>query len=350
MSDQLQMFVPGTCTVIRSVISSQASAGGVSRSSSQDGQKTAPPGPAPAHAKASPVLAKAKDLTTLAANSGTTLCGLSASADLSESLANRLRQRLGTAGSIEYSQTWKLKATPAGRRYWAHTASALRTAGSDSTGAPWPTPDAQLMNDGASYEHHMERMERLKAKHNNGNGAGLPLAISAQTAAPWPTPNTPSGGRSADPETMDATGKTLDGKKHTASLEHAVKFSSWPTPRSEDGEQTGAHRGVPDTLNMASPWATPAARDYRSNEASQEHHAKRAAHSRGKPLSEEAHQLTSGPPQSGTPAETVKRGESPKLNPAFSAWLMGYPMAWTLAGLKAAFRSRKAKSKEGFRS
>ena len=49
---------------------------------------------------------------------------------LTLSLANRLRERLGSDGSIEYSQTWRMKVTPAGRRYWAHTASGRRTSGS----------------------------------------------------------------------------------------------------------------------------------------------------------------------------------------------------------------------------
>jgi hypothetical protein len=39
-------------------------------------------------------------------------------------------------------------------------------------------------------------------------------------------------------EKMDATGRTLDGRKHTASLEHAVKFAGWPTPGSNEGGAT----------------------------------------------------------------------------------------------------------------
>jgi hypothetical protein len=39
-------------------------------------------------------------------------------------------------------------------------------------------------------------------------------------------------------------------------------------------------------------------------------------------------------------AGTEKPGESLRLNPAFSGWLMGYPRAWTLTGLKAHFRLR----------
>ena len=52
----------------------------------------------------------------------------------------------------------------------------------------------------------------------------------------WPTPATPSGGRSVSIETMDATGRTTDGRKHTASLEHAVKCAGWGTPTAQDAK------------------------------------------------------------------------------------------------------------------
>ena len=65
----------------------------------------------------------------------------SASADLSTSLASRLRAQLGTDGSILYRQTWKQRTTPSGALYWEHTASALRTSDSDCIG--WLTPRAR---------------------------------------------------------------------------------------------------------------------------------------------------------------------------------------------------------------
>jgi hypothetical protein len=62
--------------------------------------------------------------------------------------------------------------------------------------------------------------------------------------AAWPTPCTPNGGRSVSTEVMDATGMTLDGKKHTASLEHAVKFAG-PVRLTASGEMlTGLDAGM----------------------------------------------------------------------------------------------------------
>jgi hypothetical protein len=51
--------------------------------------------------------------------------------------------------------------------------------------ATWPTPDANVMNDGESPETWHARRETLKAKGINGNGAGIPLTVAAVS---WPTP------------------------------------------------------------------------------------------------------------------------------------------------------------------
>jgi hypothetical protein len=88
-------------------------------------------------------------------------------------------------------------------------------------------------------------------------------------------------------EKMDATGRTTDGKKHTASLEHAVKFAAWPTPCQQDGPHGGPGQGtdrLPVAADLAA-WPTPAARDWRSAANSDENQAKREAQQRGKPLS-----------------------------------------------------------------
>jgi hypothetical protein len=49
----------------------------------------------------------------------------------------------------------------------------------------WPTPSASLPNDGEAPNTWLERRERVREKHNNGNGMGMPLAIAAKV---WPTP------------------------------------------------------------------------------------------------------------------------------------------------------------------
>jgi hypothetical protein len=48
------------------------------------------------------------------------------SSELSEAVGQRLREML-PSGSMEYQQTWKLRATPLGRQFWAHMESVPRT-------------------------------------------------------------------------------------------------------------------------------------------------------------------------------------------------------------------------------
>jgi hypothetical protein len=105
-------------------------------------------------------------------------------------------------------------------------------------------------------------------------------------------------------EKMDATGRTEDGKKHTASWEHAVKFSGWATPIVQDIRHSGlSEHSKHDKLVYMS-------------------------------------QQVSGPPQSGTPAETGKQGGY-RLNPMFSLYLQGYPLSWGISGFLAAISLKR---------
>ena len=215
-------------------------------------------------------------------------CGLrghlsSPSAALEQSLVSRLKRRLDGAGSTLFSLTWKRKATPAGRPYYQLAASARRT--SETEFGSWPTPDAGAFNVGQSLETWQARITALKAKGINGNGAGTPLAMAAQMAA-WPTPKVSSGDYQYD----------QNGDK-ILNLSGAAKLAAW---------------------------ASPQARDYRSESVSPEKRAEQMAQPRGKPLSEEAVTFLSGPTSSGSPAATARPGQ---LNPDFSRWLMGYSAA-----------------------
>ena len=50
----------------------------------------------------------------------------------------------------------------------------------------WPTVAAMMPNDSEDPHKWLARAEQLKAKHNNGNGAGMPLAVAVKLSQ-WPT-------------------------------------------------------------------------------------------------------------------------------------------------------------------
>ena len=323
MSNQMNLPLSPSAT------SSPALEDGRSPSDSLGGPTTAPSGPAPALANLSARQAKALGLLT-SGTYGQHGFTSSSSIALAWSLANRLKQRLSIDGSILFKLTWKALVTPLGRSYFLLRASGHRT---------------------------------------SDRGCGS-----------WPTPNIPNGGRSVSIQKMSTTGRTLDGRRHTVSLEHVARFATW---------------------------ASPSTRDFKSNEGSPEFYAKRQGQTRGKPLSEQAHQLAgwvsptardhsrgsepprpwdtgvplsqqaalsmapwstlaswvmprvsdakdgnlcrsrprgvsmpeqaqlaalSGPPVIGYPVATEKPGQ---LNPAFSRWLQGYPKEWCEAAILA---------------
>jgi hypothetical protein len=175
---------PPTLPATRNVTSSPASAAGPLPCALHDGQTTdlfgQPVAPASHSAKRAPSVA-----ATMSATYGLRSSASSASVALQSSLANRLPALLGSHGSTMFALTWKAQATPQRRRICALLARGLHTSGNASTG--WPTPDAQAMNVGADLDTHMARLDRMKAKHGNGNGAGLTLGIASQLAA-WATP------------------------------------------------------------------------------------------------------------------------------------------------------------------
>lgn len=165
------------------------------------------------------------------------------------------------------SLAWKRAATPAGRSWWALTTRARRTAenASGSSAFDWPTPTATpygSSNNGCPGDGRAEfatkgapSLETLalaswqtptaadhRRQGNFGRGPGNPTLPAQAKGQGWPTPLA-----------SDKRGSAGVGKKE---LPNAVK--QWPTPRAEDCEQTGAHRGVPDTLTSATRvWSTP---------------------------------------------------------------------------------------------
>jgi hypothetical protein len=201
--------------------SSLASADGPTLSASPDGLTTDQYGPevAPASPTATPESEKATPTT---ATSGLGSFGSSASVDLTRSLANKCRELLGTDGSMEFSETWKEKATPAGRRYWEHTASARRT--SDKGCSGWPT--CRTADGDKGIRSAAAPAAELARK---GTGADLPTVI-ATVSAPWATP--------ASRDYKDAACANANVPVNALLGRQAVSLSPWPTTSANQFEPT----------------------------------------------------------------------------------------------------------------
>ena len=81
-----------------------------------------------------------------------------------------------------------------------------------------------MPNDSEDPREWLARAEVLKAKHNNGNGAGMPLAVKL---AQWPTATAEDSERSSDG----------NRKQGGASLTGAIK--TWATPNASDNRDRG---------------------------------------------------------------------------------------------------------------
>ena len=312
MNAVLPKSPPPTLPDTRSATSSPALAAGVSPSDLPAGQTLDLFGRvvAPVSPLAGPGKAKAGVTIDTSGRIGR---GSSASVALSRFLANRLKARLPTAGSTLFQMTWNEKVTPSGRHVSLLRVSGHRTGGNGS--GSWPTPRTMDTIE-ESPEHWAERNSIAKAKNPNLGAVQKPLSTVAHLAT-WPTPDaTNQSAHLQHPERPDG------GQPNLA---YSAQLASWPTTRAEDSESTGAHRGKPDTLTSASrltSWGTPTSQDSRHATVSPSELSRDPAN-----LRIQAHGLTS----SGFPAETASSGQ---LNPAFSRWLQGYPVAWCQAAIR----------------
>jgi hypothetical protein len=311
MNDQLQMFGEATSPDSPSAISSPESESGVTRSDALDGPTTDRSGPEAAPAPASRAQVKGAGLMTLV-TSGLTGIPSSASDALQSSLESKLMTLLDSAGSTLFVETWKRRVTPLRRRYWEHTASALRTSDSGCTSVPTPDAHPDLPNSSTN-----------RGKDYGGNRPRMSpcgLGPAAQLASVC-SPTAMDANRGGQPARPWDTGVPLTQQ---------VALATVATPRSEDSQCAGAHRVTPDTLHSQAHLAsisTPSARDWKDTSGMSESGVDPDGSTRSRldQLPRQAQLADSGQTAIGGTAATASGGQ---LEPAYSRWLQGLPQEW----------------------
>jgi hypothetical protein len=222
--------------------------------------------------------------------------------------------------------------------------------------ANWPTPNAQVSQDGESPETWLKRKEAMKAKGYNGNGCGTPLTIAVQLHGPAAPANPSTDGsrqglwltpRANEPDSdPNFVARNADRGAHChGTLSSQAK--QWATPRSgkttdENPETWAVRQAKGDVATMpltaqVKAWATPKAsdpqhsgpnmRDSAGNYALPAQVTKQWA----TPRPPNGGQTTSGAEQKETKKQVLLQHQTGgKLNPRWVETLMGLPVGWVM--------------------
>ena len=253
--------------------------------------------------------------TRTSATYGRTGIGSSASAVLQDFMVSRLLPRLEQAGSTMFAYLLSRLATPSGRLILRLQASGRRTSGAEFTS--WPTP--RTVTGGAvKMAAWPTPMAGTPAQNGNNEAGNTDSSRKTVALVGWPTPRTVTGGAESAGRKQEL-GRTESGG---GDLQAVAQLATWATPRGEDSECAGAHRGKADGLHsqaLLTSWSTPTTRDHKDGANALEQVPVNSLLGRQVLLTD------SGTPATGSPASTAKRGQ---LNPAHSRWLMGLPKEW----------------------
>jgi hypothetical protein len=169
-----------------------------------------------------------------------------------------------------------------------------------------PTPQQRDFHGG--QEERATRSHRPNGTQNSQNLNDYAMLASV------PTPNAMEGGQTS--RGGNRKGELLMGG--------IAQLATVATPRNEDSESTGAHRGYADTLHsqtQLAALATPAATEARQGYQNRHRGKKGSQQSLSTQVIEGVHGVSGQTATGGTGAT----GSTGQLNPAYFRWLMGLP-------------------------
>ena len=333
------MFDTATLQDTRNATSSLGSAAGPTLFDSLDGPTIAPSGLEAVHVSRFRRRGNKKAKPT----SGTSgLCSFDLSTPsgrIAFSVSKSLKPS-DTVGGMIYAMTWKESVTPRGRVIYRLAASARQQSVNDCSGqlAGFPTCKS---SDGEKGVRSSRRAE--KELERKGPGCDLPTIAAA--IAGYPAPKAQEDNRTLE-QYQKANLKI--GKNAITSLSVLAGYCS---PMAQDGSRGGMpprphDTGIPLSQQAAmvvpGGWARPAARDYKDTPgmATKGRNPDGTTRTRCDQLPRQA--ATALIHAAGLTSSTAKRG---RLNPALSAWLMGYPSAWLMAAPDAKRKAARESSK-----